>query len=361
MSTPSRRRTRRRAPSVEERRRVLEEEQRNRKRAAAPTGPLAEATPTLVTAALAVIGLAIYLFARRASLLDFPPYELGVALGIVLGTLYALAIFQVLGRHGHPRTGLALLLRGVIVLLAVAGASFATLGLLTLLNVTLDRAPATVHRALVVEKSLAPGASGQFTAVRAEWAGDVFLTVNLPESAFDQIEPRRSYVVVRTHSGAFGWKWIEGSPDVETPPPPTTPESPIAAEPSALPTGAASVAEGDRTEAREVARRALEQLRAGAHDLGIADLKRAIDLDPYYTSAYSELEKALLPQRDYDTIAEYWGKLVSINPESRDGWYGRARTRMAQNDETAALQDSTEACKLGHLQACVMAETLRGL
>ena len=333
-----------------------------------PAGPPVEGLTTFVTAALALIGVAIFLLASRARLLDTPPYEPGVALGTVLGVVYAFGIFRALRRHGEPRTGVALVLRGAIVVLAVVGASFAALGVMTLLNVTLDRAPATVHRALVVEKSRSPSRNGQFTAVRAEWAGDVFITVNLPESAFEQIEPLRTYVVVRTHSGAFGWKWIEGSPEVETPPAaPTAPESTVA-ETAPLPTvaeaapatGAVRVPDSDRTEARDIAKRAVEQLLAGARDEGIGDLKRAIELDPYYTRAYSELEKALLPQHEYDTIAEYWGKLVAINPESRDGWYGRARTRLAQNDQTAALEDATEACKLGHLQACVMAETLRG-
>jgi tetratricopeptide (TPR) repeat protein len=357
MSTPPGRRVRRRAPTAEERRRILAEEERAA--AAVAAGPPVETIGAVITGVLVLLGIVLFLIARRAEPIESFPYQLGVAGGLIGGTLYSIAAFRVLGRYGEPRTGSAFVVRGVILLLAVIGCSFASIGMLTLLNKGLDRSPATVQRALILKKSQEAIGNGRYTGVQAEWAGNVTINFTLPETLFDQIHPRRSYLVVRTRPGAFGWKWIEGVPDVDTPPVTAATPPPAAEAPAPPPVGAAAIPEDNRTDAREIMKRGLDQMRAGARDQAIGEFKRAIELDPYYTFAYWELEKALIAQKDYDTIAEYWSKLIEINPSSRDGWFGRAKTRIAQNNPAGALEDADQACRLSHIQACQMAEGLR--
>src|SRR4029078_919964 len=96
--------------------------------------------------------------------------------------------------------------------------------------------------------------------------------------------------------------------------------------------------------------------RGGA---AMSDFGRAIDLDPWYTFAYSELEKLLVARKEYDQMADYWSRLIETRKGSRDGYWGRARMRAAKNDRVSALDDATQACQLGHIQACQLAEKLR--
>jgi hypothetical protein len=357
---PLRRPVRRRAPTAEERRRILAEESRSQ---AAAAGAPAEVAPAVVTGVLGLLGLVIVLAARRVEPIESFPVQLGVAGGLVGGTLYALGIFRFLARQGPPRTGLAFVLRGVIVVLAVAGAALAATGGLTLLNAGLDRREAGLHKALITDKTRQPSGNGTVTAVRVEWTGDVVRDFTLPENVFEQIEPLRTYLVVRTREGAFGWPWIEGTSGIERIPEPAEETAPAAAQPSVeepRPVGAAALSDADRLEARALVARGREALKTGGAVQAMDDFKRAIELDPWFTTAYSELDKVLRAQRQVDASAEYWSKLIETSPTNRDGWFGRAQARATMNDTTGALADADEACKLGHTAACQMAERLRG-
>lgn len=365
MSTPPRR-PRRRIPSPEERRRVLEEAAHHHgARAPAPPRPPVELAALIVTAVVALLALVVFAVGKRVEPIDALPYRLGVAIGLVAAGLYVVGLFRLVRQYGEPPTAAAFLTRVAVFVVAAFGASAAATGALALLNARLDSGPAEVHRTMVIDKSRVAASNGALTSVRAAawWDAGVMLDFTLPESAFEQVEPRRSYLVVTTRPGAFGWTFVDGPPEVTEAKETTTPTTDATAAATAPPPPAAPSApapsEADKKDAREIYERALRTLRAGARDSAVSDLKRAIELDPSFVFAYRGLEEALTPVRDYQTIIEYWTKLIEARPKSSYAWDSRARVRALANELEGAAADAEEACRLGRAPSCETVDRLR--
>jgi hypothetical protein len=360
MSLPPRR-IRRRVPSAEERRRVLEEAPAPR--ASAPPRPPVEVGALVVTAVVALLGLAVLAAGRRVEPLDSLPYRGGVAIGLVAAALYVAGLFRLLRPYGEPPSAALFVARIGVFALAVFGATAAATGTLALLNVRLDSAPADEHRMLVVDKQRVGTGNGTLTSVRtpAWWDAGVMLDFTLPESAFDRIQPRQSYLLVRTRPGAFGWTYVDGEPEVTEEARTAAvaaPEAPAPVE-TVTPSTAPAAPEADRREAREIYQRAMRTLRAGGRDAAVADLRRAIELDPAFVFGYRGLEEALTPVRDWPVIIEHWSKLIELQPKNAYAWDSRARVRALANEIEGAVADAEEACRLGRAPACDTADRLR--
>jgi hypothetical protein len=361
------RRRRRGGVTIEERRRILEEEAHHPpSRAPQGGGPPVELVAVVVTAVLALFGVALFLIGKRMAPVESLPYHLGVGIGLVVTAAYVIGVFQFLQRYGEPRTTAAFLLRGVIVLLAAAAASLGTIGMLSVLNVRLDRGTEKISRVLAVSKSKTDRASS--VRVVAWWSGDRTLDFDVPDTTYDRVEPRKTYMLVKTRPGAFGWQWVDGTPDVDTSPPaveataPAATPSADAAAPTSTDATASLPATGEaadgRAEARALVAKAQQELTGGAPAQGIEDLKRAIDIDPGFTLAYRFLDDALRKQQDYDTIVDYWSKLIDLQPKNVAAWGMRAKARMAKKDLSGALEDAEQACRIGGA-ACDLAQNLR--
>lgn len=364
MSMPPRR-VRRRVPSAEERRRVLEEAGHRTPRAPAPPRPPVELAALVVTAVIALLGLVVFGVGKRVEPIDALPYRLGVAIGLVVAAGYAVGLFWLVRKYGEPPTAAAFLTRMAVFVVAALGASAAATGMLAVLNVRLDSGPTEEHRTMVIDKTRITTSNGALTSVRAAawWDAGVMLDFTLPDSAYDEIEPRRSYLVVKTRSGAFGWTYVDGPPDVTEIGPDTGAAKAATAEAAppepADESRAPAPSEADKKEAREIYERAMRNLRAGGRDSAVTDIKRAIDLDPAFVFAYRGLEEALMPVQDYQTIIEHWSKLIEIQPKNSYAWDSRARVRALANDLEAAANDAEEACRLGRAPSCETVDKLR--
>lgn len=364
MSTPPRR-VRRRVPSPEERRRVLEEAGLRAPRAPAPPRPPVELAALIVTAVIALLGLVVFGIGKRVEPIDALPYRLGVAIGLVVAGGYTAGLFWLVRKYGEPPTAAAFLTRIAVFVVATLGAAAAATGMLALLNVRLDSSPTEEHRTMVLDKSRITAKNGALTSVRAAawWDAGVMLDFTLPDSAYDQIQPRRSYLVVKTRSGAFGWTYVDGPPDVSETGPDTgvakAPTTEAAAPPPPTESRAPAPSEADKKEAREIYERAMRTLRAGGRDAAVTDIKRAIELDPSFVFAYRGLEEALIPVRDYHTIIEHWSKLIELQPKNSYAWDSRARVRALANELEGAANDAEEACRLGRAPSCETVDKLR--
>jgi hypothetical protein len=342
---------------------VLEEPRRAPRARATPRPPV-ELGALMATLVVSLLGLVILASGKRVEPIDALPYRLGLAIGLLVASGYMAGLFRLVRRYGEPPTAAAFFAGIGVFVVAALGASAAATGALALLNARLDSSPPALHRALVLDKSRVSTGSRATTSVRAAawWDAGVMLDLRLPESAYEAIRPRESYVVVKTRPGAFGWEFVDGEPEVSDAPPATdvavTPPEPAA--PTAPSLGSRTApSDEDKREARDIFERAMRTLRAGGRDAAVSDLKRAIELDPTYTFAYRGLDEALTPVRDYATIIEYWSKLIEIQPRNSYAWDSRARVRALANELEAAAGDAEEACRLGRTPACDTAQTLR--
>ena len=331
-----------------------------RRRAPLPPRPPVELIASLVTGSFLLPAIAIFLFARSFEPLESFPWRIGMSFGVVAAAVYTLIVTRYINRFGEARSAAGLWGPVALFVLAAASIGVATTGALTILNARLDDTSPTVQPAMILDKARVAARDGRSTRVTVPLWTDVGVELKflLPETLYDQIEPRRTNLLIRTRAGAFGWMWVEDASEVAQLPP----DVPVVAavNPAAVPApGTPAVSEADRVEARQIVERGRTQARAGQRAAAVDDFKRAIDLDPTYVAAYSELEEALIVVKQFDEMADYWSRLIDANPGNRDGFWGRARMRLARNDRTSAADDAEQACKLGHVPACQMAEKLR--
>ena len=330
-----------------------------RRRAPLPPRPPVELIASLVTGCFLLPAIAIFIFARAFEPLESFPWRIGMSFGVVAAAVYTLIVMRYLNRFGEARSAAGLWGPVALFVLAAASIGVATTGALTILNARLDGTPPSVQSVMIVDKSRVAATNGRSTRVTVPLWTDVGTELRflLPDTLYDQIEPKRTNLLIRTRAGAFGWLWVEDASEVAQLPP----ELPVVAavKPAAVTTATPAVSEADRVEARQIVERGRTQARAGQRAGAVEDFKRAIDLDPTYVAAYSELEESLIVVKQFDEMADYWSRLIDASPGNRDGFWGRARMRLARNDRSSAIDDAEQACKLGHVPACQMTEKLR--
>ena len=330
-----------------------------RRRAPLPPRPPVELIASAVTGSFLLPAIALFIFARAFEPLESFPWRIGMSFGVVAAAVYTLIVMRYINRFGEARSAAGLWGPVALFVLAAASIGVATTGALTILNARLDGTPPSVQPVMIIDKSRVAATNGRSTRVTVPLWTDVGTELRflLPDTLYDQIEPKRTNLLIRTRAGAFGWMWVEDASEVAQLPP----ELPVVAsvKPAAVMAATPAVSDADRVEARQIVERGRTQARAGQRVAAVEDFKRAIDLDPTYVAAYSELEESLIVVKQFDEMANYWSRLIDASPGNRDGFWGRARMHLALNHRASATDDAEQACKLGHVPACQMAEKLR--
>ncbi len=92
--------------------------------------------------------------------------------------------------------------------------------------------------------------------------------------------------------------------------------------------------------------------RAGKPGPALADLRRAIDLNPRLFSAYKALDDALYKQRRLDEMVASWTRLLELEPGNDNAYVERSGAYSRKNDKASAIRDLNRACGMGNDQAC---------
>jgi tetratricopeptide (TPR) repeat protein len=93
------------------------------------------------------------------------------------------------------------------------------------------------------------------------------------------------------------------------------------------------------------------RLDKGNVEAGIADLTKAVTLDPKYTHAYDKRGFARLKKGDIEGAVEDFDASIRQNRFSSDAFRGRADARMAESKFDLALLDYNKAIELDPVDA----------
>jgi len=98
--------------------------------------------------------------------------------------------------------------------------------------------------------------------------------------------------------------------------------------------------------------------RTGRREAALADLCKAINLDPKLYDAYGGLGNLYLKQGRFDESIEVWTKFLRLDPGNADAYLERAGTCYRKRDLARALADAKKSCELGNSNGCKLAEHL---
>lgn len=112
--------------------------------------------------------------------------------------------------------------------------------------------------------------------------------------------------------------------------------SPVA--PSAIATGQPTLS------ATEYNRRGSEYNSQGQYDLAIADLNKAIEMDPKYAAAHNNRGYAYLKQNKYDLAIADLNKAIELDPKAAIAYNNRARSYYGKGQKDLAIKDLRQ-CK----------------
>jgi tetratricopeptide (TPR) repeat protein len=87
-------------------------------------------------------------------------------------------------------------------------------------------------------------------------------------------------------------------------------------------------------------------------DLALADLEKAIELDPRHFSAYLMLDYTLFQRHELDRIVQYWNQFIELEPDHPRAYLERSGTYYHKKDFANALKDLKKSCELGNKEAC---------
>ncbi|MGD8492346.1 MAG: tetratricopeptide repeat protein, partial [Desulfobacterales bacterium] len=87
-------------------------------------------------------------------------------------------------------------------------------------------------------------------------------------------------------------------------------------------------------------------------DLSLADLEKAIELDPRHFDAYLMLDYTLIQRHELDRIVRYWNQFIELEPDHPRAYLERSGTYYHKKDFANALKDLKKSCELGNKEAC---------
>lgn len=99
--------------------------------------------------------------------------------------------------------------------------------------------------------------------------------------------------------------------------------------------------------------------RTGKPETALADLRKAVALNPRLYAAYKGLDDVLIKQRRFDEIIAYWTRYIELEPNNDNAYIERYGTYTRKADIRAAMADLGRACELGNRNACSALKTLR--
>jgi tetratricopeptide (TPR) repeat protein len=77
----------------------------------------------------------------------------------------------------------------------------------------------------------------------------------------------------------------------------------------------------------------------GEHDQAIADLNKAIELDPAHYKAYKNRGKAYAAQEDWDRALADYDQAIELKPKYDATYYDRAMAQKHRGNRDAAMAD----------------------
>ncbi len=99
-------------------------------------------------------------------------------------------------------------------------------------------------------------------------------------------------------------------------------------------------------------RRGIARWRQGDEQGAVADLRRAIELEPTHFEACRNLDHLLANKGDWGAILDVWNRFLSLEPHHAGALLERAGTHHHAGNEAAARLDLEAACGMGNAQAC---------
>ena len=91
-------------------------------------------------------------------------------------------------------------------------------------------------------------------------------------------------------------------------------------------------------------------------DLALADLEKAIELDPRHFNAYLMLDYTLFQRHELDRIVQFWNQFIELEPDHPRAYLERSGTYYHKKDFANALKDLKKSCELGNKEACTRYE-----
>lgn len=93
----------------------------------------------------------------------------------------------------------------------------------------------------------------------------------------------------------------------------------------------------------------------GKIDEGVADIRRAIDLEPNDESKVQMLDWLLVQRQKWDEIIAAWDSFIGRNPKNGQAYMERGGAKYRKGDTNGAGADARKACNFGIAQGCQMA------
>lgn len=87
-------------------------------------------------------------------------------------------------------------------------------------------------------------------------------------------------------------------------------------------------------------------------DLALADLEKAIELNPHHFDSYLALDYTLFQKHELDRIIEYWNRFIELEPDHPRAYLERSGTYYHKKDFVNSLRDLKKSCDLGNKEAC---------
>lgn len=106
--------------------------------------------------------------------------------------------------------------------------------------------------------------------------------------------------------------------------------------------------------------RGIARDRAGEPAPALADLRKAVEVDPRLFSAYKGLDDVLYKQGRIAEIILYWSQLIRLEPGNDNAYVERSGAFSRARDKAAAIRDLDRACGMGNDQACFLLKSLPG-
>jgi tetratricopeptide (TPR) repeat protein len=95
--------------------------------------------------------------------------------------------------------------------------------------------------------------------------------------------------------------------------------------------------------------------KAGA----LADLQRAVQLDPRHFDAILGVDFILVERGQYLTAVQYWNDYLTLEPTNSKALLARAKAHIGRGDVQPGLKDAKAACDAGVQEGCLLASEVR--
>lgn len=107
-------------------------------------------------------------------------------------------------------------------------------------------------------------------------------------------------------------------------------------------------------------RRAIAYVKVYQFQAALADIERALELDPHNISYYITIDGILARSKDWDAIIAYWDRFIELHPDVSRAYVERAGTYYHNGDMKAAVRDLKVAAGMGDPRGQELYERFKG-